>query len=237
MGRTAHQAYEYREIPRAAITNAPYNPRLMSENARRKLRQVLRKHGLVEPLVWNERTGHLVGGHRRLEELDAAEGGAPYSVGVAAIDVDEQREREINVALNNPQAQGAFDPAKFFPLIDVHGGTLEGMGLSKADLEADFGTVAQLGQPFAAAAQVTDTIVQDLAAIKAARKAHIAAQEAHPKNDADYYLMVQFASSEARDALLARLGLTAAGDVLNTDDLRDHWRADIQAKYDAARNG
>jgi hypothetical protein len=237
MARTKVQAFEYAEIPRTAITDAPYNPRVMSEQARRKLRGVLRRHGLVETLVWNRRTGHLVGGHRRLEELDAASGGQAYSLGVAAIDVDAQREREINVALNNVQAQGAFDPKKFFALVDA-GADLEGMGLTKADLEIDFGSIAQLGEPFAAAARTTDTIVQDLTEIRAARKAHIAAQEAHPKNDAEYFLMVQFPTAAARDAVLAQLAIIVSGVgrdvVVNADDIR--WRADIQAKYDAARN-
>lgn len=197
---------------------------------------MLRRHGLVEPVVWNERTGHLVGGHRRLEEVDAAEGTDAYTLGVAAINVDEQQEREINVGLNNQQAQGAFDPAKFFAVVDTLGATLEGMGFSKADLETEFGSVAQLGKPFAKAAAVGDAIVQDLLAIKAARKAHIAAQEADPKNDQEYFLLVQFPSRADRDALLARLALTAEGDVLNADDLVGHWRPDIDAKYRAARD-
>ena len=59
---------EIRMLPIAELIPAPYNPRLklkIHEPARRKLAASLREFGLVEPLVWNERTGHVVGGHAR----------------------------------------------------------------------------------------------------------------------------------------------------------------------------
>ena len=60
MSVTTHQKFTYREIPREDILNAPYNPRTLSDYARKKLRKRLETDGLVETLVWNARTGHLV---------------------------------------------------------------------------------------------------------------------------------------------------------------------------------
>lgn len=34
-----------------------------------KLKRSLSEYGCVEPVIWNERTGHIVGGHQRLKVL------------------------------------------------------------------------------------------------------------------------------------------------------------------------
>ena len=51
---------------------APYNPRLeltRDDPHYRKLKRSIERFGLVEPLLWNKRTGFLVGGHQRLRVL------------------------------------------------------------------------------------------------------------------------------------------------------------------------
>ena len=60
-------------------------------------------------MVWNRRTGNVVGGHQRLEQLDALEAGAAYSLDVAVVDLDATKEREVNALLNNPTAMGDWD--------------------------------------------------------------------------------------------------------------------------------
>ena len=48
---------------------AEYNPRkdLQPEDAEyKKLRRSIEEFGYVEPIIWNERTGNVVGGHQRL---------------------------------------------------------------------------------------------------------------------------------------------------------------------------
>lgn len=96
-------------IARSQITNASYNPRVISPAQRRKLTASLKKFRLVEPLVWNVRTGNLVGGHQRLSIIDALEGSPDYSLTVARIDVDDATEKALNIALNNPESQGQYD--------------------------------------------------------------------------------------------------------------------------------
>ncbi|MFA6605125.1 MAG: ParB N-terminal domain-containing protein [Patescibacteria group bacterium] len=89
----------------AAIKPAPDNPRKISPKAQKALRESLRRWGLVEPLVWNERTGHIVGGHQRLELL-CREG--VEEVDVVVVDLPPADERALNLTLNNPGAQGTF---------------------------------------------------------------------------------------------------------------------------------
>ena len=83
-----YQNFEVKTISRSEIKNAEYNPRVMDDNAKKRLKAALKKHGLVSALTWNKRTGNLVGGHQRLEQLDSLENDKNYSLTVCVIDVD-----------------------------------------------------------------------------------------------------------------------------------------------------
>lgn len=48
---------------------APYNPRKSTEEQERHLSQSLTKFGVVEPIIFNKQTEHIVGGHFRVREL------------------------------------------------------------------------------------------------------------------------------------------------------------------------
>ncbi len=109
---------EVRILPIDSLTPAPYNPRRRlrpSDPAYRKLAASLREFGLVEPLVWNETTGHVVGGHARLEIL--RESGAT-EVPVSVVRLSPAREKALNVVLNNREAQSRFDTARLVDLLD-----------------------------------------------------------------------------------------------------------------------
>jgi ParB-like chromosome segregation protein Spo0J len=108
---------ELRTVPLASLTPAPYNPRHRlkpGEPAYEKLAASLREFGLVEPLVWNETTGHVVGGHARLEIL-RSQGVA--EVPVSVVRLTPPREKALNVLLNNREAQGRFDTEKLAELL------------------------------------------------------------------------------------------------------------------------
>lgn len=89
-----------RSIPIKDIDPAPYNPRIdlkPGDPKWERLKASMEKFGLVEPLVWNERNGVLVGGHQRLNVLihDGA-----TRVKVSVVDLDEVSEKELNLSLN-----------------------------------------------------------------------------------------------------------------------------------------
>ena len=92
MAQSKYQKFTIATINRADIKNAEYNPRIMDKEAKKRLKAGLKKHGLVSTLTWNKRTGNLVGGHQRLEQLDALEKNKDYSLDVCVIDVDEAEE-------------------------------------------------------------------------------------------------------------------------------------------------
>src|SRR5690242_1852294 len=103
---------EVRTLPLADLKPAPYNPRRQlrpGDKPFEKLARSLREFGLVEPLVWNELTGHVVGGHLRLGILKAQ---GVREVPVSVVRLSPEREKALNVLLNNREAQGRFDPDK-----------------------------------------------------------------------------------------------------------------------------
>jgi ParB-like chromosome segregation protein Spo0J len=106
-------------LPLERLIPAPYNPRIelkKTDPRYRKLRRSIQDFGLVEPLVWNERTGHVVGGHQRLNilrELNAAE------AEVSVVDLPPEREKTLNLILNNREAQGDWDAERLEALLTV----------------------------------------------------------------------------------------------------------------------
>ena len=89
----------------AEMRPADYNPRRISADAMAGLRASVQRFGLVQPIIVNERTGNVVGGHQRLKVL-TAEG--VDEVDVVVVDLPSSEERALNVALNNPHISGEF---------------------------------------------------------------------------------------------------------------------------------
>ena len=95
---------------------AEYNPREMNEKQAADLEQSIRRFGMVDPLVVNrhpERMNVLIGGHQRLR---IAERIGIDTVPVVYIELNQERERELNLRLNknlgewDMNALAGFDP-------------------------------------------------------------------------------------------------------------------------------
>lgn len=98
-------------INRSQINFAQYNPRKRDEKVIDLLKKNFKKVGFLGGIVWNEQTGNLVGGHKRVETLDIIYGypANDYEIKVEKISVDLKTEKEQNVFLNNRNAQGEMD--------------------------------------------------------------------------------------------------------------------------------
>jgi ParB-like chromosome segregation protein Spo0J len=95
---------EIREVEVKDLKPAPYNPRAISEDALDGLSHSIGEFGLVEPIVWNKRTGHVVGGHQRLKVLERE---GAKTTKVVVVDLTPEREKALNVALNSRHIQGS----------------------------------------------------------------------------------------------------------------------------------
>jgi len=98
---------DIQKIPVSKIKAAKYNPRkdLKPGDAEyEKLRRSIEEFGYVEPVIWNERTGNIVGGHQRFKVLVTM---GYQEIDCVVVDLDPQREKALNVALN--KISGEFD--------------------------------------------------------------------------------------------------------------------------------
>ena len=89
----------------ADLTPAAYNPRKIDPKAMAGLTASVERFGAVQPIIVNERTGHIVGGHQRLKALQQL---GQTETTVVVVDLSEPDERALNVTLNNPHIAGEF---------------------------------------------------------------------------------------------------------------------------------
>lgn len=91
--------------PLSDLNPADYNPRMISPEAYAGLKSSIERFGLVQPIVWNRRTGNVVSGHQRLSVL--LEGGETET-DVVVVDLDDVEEKALNVTQNNDNITGSF---------------------------------------------------------------------------------------------------------------------------------
>lgn len=213
------------ELNRSAIHFAGYNPRKLSNESRKTLKRGIKKFGLVGGIVVNKRTGlTVVSGHQRLSVMDELQKfpDNDYRIRVDVIDVDEKQEKELNILMNNPNAQGTWDYdslARLVPDIDY-----KDAGLTDADLNmigCDFLLHTEEENSLAGALEeMMQPVTEQKEAEKAARQLERAEKVAHMKDvkqqvkeqvqetaaNMDAYLMLSFDTWEAKAAFCERFG-------------------------------
>lgn len=201
MATSKYQVFETLTINRNEIKNAEYNPRFMGKREKGRLRKGIRENGLVSALTWNRRTGNLVGGHQRLEQLDALEKNKDYELTVCVIDVDEREEAKINVQLNNPSMQGEWDLDRLAEMTEEFDLSLDDMGFSKTDAEFLFDGDERFTDLYDT--PEADEEKEKISEIKEARKAMN--EKCAQKNNADFYTVIVFADDEERKDFMKRI--------------------------------
>jgi len=92
-------------LPIEKIKPSDYNPRDIAKRNYTGLKNSHTRFGTVLPVVWNKRTGHIVGGHQSYK-IQTEQG--KKEILVSVVDLTEAEERALNLALNNPNIQGEF---------------------------------------------------------------------------------------------------------------------------------
>lgn len=101
---------ELRRIELGKLKEAAYNPRVAlkpGDAEFEKLKRSIETFGDVEPIVWNERTGNIVGGHQKLAVLKFM---GKTDTLVSVVDLDDKEEKQLNIALN--KIKGEWDHTK-----------------------------------------------------------------------------------------------------------------------------
>lgn len=89
------------------LSPAEYNPRVIEPDAFSGLGKSLDRFGVLADIIWNKRTGNIVGGHQRYRQL--LEKGVEETE-VVVVDLDDQDEIFLNVVLNSKEIKGDYTP-------------------------------------------------------------------------------------------------------------------------------
>jgi len=102
------------EIMRSQIKFADYNPRIDDPNIVESIKKNFKNVGFFGGIVWNETTGNLISGHKRVMTLDEINHypEKDYKIKVEKVALDLKTEMEQNIYMNNESVQGRFDYKK-----------------------------------------------------------------------------------------------------------------------------
>ncbi|RWZ59879.1 DNA modification methylase [Halobacillus fulvus] len=127
---------EIRVVKTTNINPAAYNPRIdlkPGDAEYKKLKRSIEEFGYVDPLIWNEKTGHLVGGHQRFKVLMENN---PETIQVSVVNLTLEKEKILNIALN--KVEGGWDDEKLQLLLTElqdNGEDIEITGFDEEELQ------------------------------------------------------------------------------------------------------
>jgi len=210
-----HQKFVMERWDRSAIKPHPKNPRIISEGARKKLKNKMAEVGLLQPLIINRTTGYLLGGHQRLASMDALERYKPgkndYSIDVAVVELDEKEELGMLAFLNNVSAQGQWDLEMLASMAADDGVDFEGMGFDKVDIEMMFDGDARFDSVFGDSMEVIETKDALQAVREDGRSGKSALDEFREKGakniSSDFYVTVVCKDQAEKRQLMEHLGI------------------------------
>lgn len=192
-------------INRSQLAEAVYNPRIMDEPQMKRLKNGLKKHGLIgASIVWNRRTGNVVRAHQRLKALDMLEGSQDYELRVTVIDVDEREEKQLNVQLNNTSMMGEWDLDKLGEMFESDNFTAEELGFSDLDIDIMFNGDERFSELFRDNDDV-EAAKEQINEIKEHRKA--STEKMKEAQGANFYFTVVCESEEDKKLLLREMSL------------------------------
>lgn len=115
------------------LNRAVYNPRVdlqPGDEEYESIRYSLERYGLVQPIVWNERTGNVVSGHQRLTVLQNQ---GVEEIEVSVVSLDDTAEKQLNIALN--KTEGSWDNDKLTALLVDLGDDAINTGFTQEEIE------------------------------------------------------------------------------------------------------
>jgi ParB-like chromosome segregation protein Spo0J len=211
-----YERFRIEKVKRSDIHGADYNPRKISEAALKKLKQKIKKHGLVNPITINSRTMNIVGGHQRVKDLDDLIRKPDYELTVAVIDCDEKEEVTINVLLNNSSLQGEWDTfvlqdlKDIFPDIDYG----EDFGFDESEIDIMFGDMFSDDTSAEAEALTLDPVkeakkAEDFRAAKKEQREKAKEENAEGKSfnleDSDYTVTIVFPNNREKADFMRKI--------------------------------
>ena len=140
---SANAEMNIKKVPISMLKPAKYNPRKdlkPGDPAYEKIKRSMNDFGYVDPIIWNEVTGNIVGGHQRYKVLKA-EGAKEIMCVVVHIENPDD-EKALNVVLN--KATGDWEPVALADLLSElkeNGYDLDSTGFDAAEIDDLFSNV------------------------------------------------------------------------------------------------
>lgn len=213
--KSKFQKYEFGTIKRSDISNAEYNPRIMDKEAKKRLKKNLQENGLVSAITWNRRTGNIVGGHQRVEQLDALEKSKDYSLDVCIIDVDERTEAKLNVILNNPSTQGDWDLDKLAEMTEAFDLNFDEMGFTALDVDFMYDGDERFTEMFQT--PEAEEVKKGLEEVKKARQA--SKERMQEKNSINFYSIIVFEDEKQRGEFYRKINVPVSEEYITVDKI------------------
>lgn len=221
-------------LHRSQIVDDDINPRTITDDNMRRLKESIRKNGLVGHLVYNKATGHIVGGHQRLAALDSIMRTKDYTLDVLQVDMPLKDEVRLNVALNQQDAQGEFDFFKISELATDFGLDLaDDFGFSAEMIEINFPEFGQSDIPSAEDTQGSPRMASesDIAKMKEQKhEARVRNREAReeygtPEGEPKGILTVVFDRESAKKQWFLDRGIEDPPNVIHVYELEKLFKA------------
>lgn len=207
---TKYQKFVPTTIKRSEINNAPYNPRTITDYARKQLKANIKKRGLLDALVVNKTTMNLVSGHQRLSILDDLEKSQDYLLTVAMIELSIEEEKSQNIFFNNASVMGDFDAELLKSIGDID---WNDTGFTEIDLAFfDIEAVLSNETENKASAEIIDDIdsVMQLRreqAEKCKQQKKEYRETAKNIDNADFYIILIAKDTNAKNEFLDKYGI------------------------------
>jgi len=131
---------QIKEVSINKLNPAKYNPRkdLQPDDPEYiKLKRSMEEFGDVDPIVWNEQTGNIIGGHQRFKIYQEM---GHKKLKVSVVNLTEKAEAVLNVALNKISGEWDYPMLKdLISEIDTGEFDIDLTGFSQEDLDKMFG--------------------------------------------------------------------------------------------------
>ncbi len=198
-------------IKRSQIHFSPYNPKRHTEEGVNQQLRNFKLRGFLGGIVWNETTGNLVAGHKRIMAMDKFYGNTEekpvdYNVKVEKVKLDPKAEKEQNVYMdarstNTPQDYDLI--ALILPEIDYKLAGLDANELNLISIESptmDIAPREEIRQDYAELGKEAEQKKADVKAAKEKIKNNV------QENQGETYVSLSFDTYENKCAFMERFG-------------------------------
>lgn len=212
-------------IMRSQINFAPYNPKHHSKEQVQQIVKNFKSIGFLGGIIWNERTGNLVDGHKRIQAMDLVykydgDKSKDYEIKIERTDLDEKQEIEQNIFQTKSRTDFDDELLRILvPDIDYQNAgltdyDLEYLGL---DLNADTANevlqdVEDFYQPVKDQKEIQKAVKKELTddekiqQVKDVKK-NIEERSIEKVQNMDAYVTLSFDTGKAKEAFMLRFDL------------------------------